>query len=471
MTQIMNHFPLPVPRPQQVEALLALESAWHDYDVFVVNLPVGTGKSAISQTLLSWTGSGIVCTPTNNLVQQYLGEFSNLCTMWKRSTYQCPVMHTECTRVARRGRLRECLTCQYTQDLARIKSPSTPAVVNYYTYLAHRLYRPLVVFDEAHNLVNISLDLAAQHLWQDQYEFPKNLRTYLDLVEWLEGKAKLDPKCKKLQKVLLSDNKNYMLRYDTGYRRGRQLPVLKLIPLDARDESPKLWPPNKVKKLVLMSATIGPEDIYTLGLDRKRVCYISTDSPILPACRPICVLPVASMNYQYQVTNTPRIAAKINDLLAKHATKGVIHCTYSVAALLKNSLDNSRLMWHTRESARTQYAEFLASPETEGKVLVACGMSEGIDLKDGCARWQVIAKVPYPSKADPAVTRRAEDRPQWYVWQTVKQVLQTSGRVCRGPEDHGITYILDTSFVNLYEQNKDVFPLWFRQAVINRSPI
>ena len=64
---ILQHF-TGTPRRQQSEALTALEKDWERYDVFVLRLPVGAGKSRVAHAIASWQGEGTILTPTNALV-------------------------------------------------------------------------------------------------------------------------------------------------------------------------------------------------------------------------------------------------------------------------------------------------------------------------------------------------------------------------------------------------------------------
>ena len=92
-------------------------------------------------------------------------------------------------------------------------------------------------------------------------------------------------------------------------------------------------------------------------------------------------------------------------------------------------------------------------------------MYEGIDLPYDAGRWQILAKVPYPSLADPAIKYMASIDEEYYAWETIKTVLQACGRICRTPEDYGVTYIFDKSFERLYNQNNELWPLWFQNSV------
>jgi Rad3-related DNA helicase len=96
-------------------------------------------------------------------------------------------------------------------------------------------------------------------------------------------------------------------------------------------------------------------------------------------------------------------------------------------------------------------------------------MYEGIDLPYDAARWQALTKVPYPSLAEPAIKYLADKDPEWYQWETAKLVLQASGRVVRASDDWGITYILDSSFEQLYEKAEHLFPQWWQDSLAMMS--
>jgi Rad3-related DNA helicase len=165
----------------------------------------------------------------------------------------------------------------------------------------------------------------------------------------------------------------------------------------------------------------------------------------------------------------PRIASGVSRLLKEHKSCGVVHCTYSMAQELREHLSDPRLMWHTRADKAEVYQEFLASPPSEGKVLVASGMYEGLDLSYDLARWQCICKVPYVSLAEPVIKERLKERPESYAWWAVRSIIQATGRVCRTPTDYGWTYMLDGNFTRLYKENPGLFPDWFKHAVRNVS--
>jgi Rad3-related DNA helicase len=89
---------------------------------------------------------------------------------------------------------------------------------------------------------------------------------------------------------------------------------------------------------------------------------------------------------------------------------------------------------------------------------MACGFKEAIDLVGDKGRWQIIAHLGLPNLGDEVIAMRREANPSWYAWQGIKNIVQSSGRVCRGPEDYGVTYIPTKEILWLLEEHRDLFP-------------
>lgn len=98
--------------------------------------------------------------------------------------------------------------------------------------------------------------------------------------------------------------------------------------------------------------------------------------------------------------------------------------------------------------------------------MVGSGMYEGLDLAGDSGRWQVITKVPYPSLEDPVTRYLMEQDEEYYHWETIKQLLQASGRICRKLDDYGVTYVVDSSFRRLYTQSQELFPQYWKDSLI-----
>lgn len=455
---ILNLFP-GTPRPQQAQALLKFEQLYQSKDVFVINAPVAVGKSNIAYTIAKFVERAAILTPNNILVEQYIESFPDLVTLQRKESYYCVRDKRSCTTTEKKCEKRcdDCPLTKATRDFYE----APVYIANYYTYLAHKQWRETLIVDEAHNLLKMLTDDAAKRIWRTKDYYPPTVQFYDDVLAWLETRG---PKYSKLLSQLKRDRNRSLLYKTWEYLRGELKECLKFVPIDAREQPPILWNPHKVKKIILLSATINYEDIYDLGLDRRRLCFINVDSPIAPHRRPVIYSPAGKVNYKSEDRLAPVIAARVQKIAdANPNTKGLIHATYGLAQKLKPLLTDSRYLWHTSSSRTATVKQFLEIQEP--KVLIASGLTEGLDLSYDRARWQVIAKIQYPSLANPAVDHKRQARPSWYAWQAVLAILQASGRVCRTPLDFGKTYIIDENFEHLYVRYQHLFPSWFKEAL------
>jgi Rad3-related DNA helicase len=464
---ILDFFP-GTPRKVQEKCLLEVEKAWESHDVFVVVAPTACGKTLMAKTIADWSGRASIVVPNNVLLDQYIDMCPGINNLKKRGSYQCKTHHRSCEETHRL--LKRCCSrtpCSYR--LARLAAKSAAVgVYNYWTYMVHRLYRPTLIVDEAHLLLPTLQDIATKRIWQFQYKWPLGIKTLGDLVSWVESHPNPDKKLTKLKKELLATEETTLIQKTLErWRGGEERPVLKLTPLDTKRESPIFWPPKKVHKVVLMSATISKVDVESMGLANKRVCYIECDSPIPTENRPIIYKPIADMSYKNQNRSIPLMADYLKILLDEHEDKGILHCSYSVATKLWEYLkDEKRLIWHDRENKLNTLEEWLQSEPEDGYVLVSSGMWEGLDLKEDLARWQAILKVPYPSLADPAIKAKLNKDEDWYLWTTLRTIVQGCGRISRDSTDYGVTFCLDSQFGRVYNKGYDLLPKWFREAVL-----
>lgn len=471
------------PRPLQVEVLNEIYRRWDDTDVFVVNLPVAAGKSAIAVTTARWAHSAkgrhsMITTPTKLLVDQYQRDYPRMAILraqsdyicdkqveWKGELATCTQMHNLKSLGARR-----CTDCKATKAQRRIRAVPY-GLANNWTYVANKLYKSCLIADEAHRLIDIMRDLHCMKLWWDDYKYPAvGPVTYGSIYQWLK-RSKRDDKMERLWRDMNSGAPRFVLNNTWDTYRGEMRRVLKATPIDVSDVPNPFWN-DKVRKIVLLSATLSDKDIEQLGLAHKRVAYISAPSPIPAAARPVRLDYVCKVTHKNMAGASALLAHRVLGLLRENEGRGLVHITYSLAQSIKAAMANEkdpvlkRLIWHGKDDKSEKFQEFT---ESKDGVLMACGLQEGIDLPYDAARWQAIAKVPWPSLGEPAVKHMAEQDDKWYAWETVRQILQACGRVCRAPDDFGITYVLDETFDRLYKQNLELFPQWWREAVEYRD--
>ncbi len=486
MSNILSFVPSGVTlRPVQVKALLDVEAAWSWSEVIVIPGDVGFGKSIVAYVIAAWqrhnNKSTAIITPRVLLQEQYAEAFTDLPVLKGRDRYDCITKGVKTCKDYNEFCERYCEGCPYLTSKTRAVTEPI-GVFNFQSYTRNKVSKEVLVIDEAHNTIDFLSDNYTLNVWKKVEKCPENLNTHGDIAIWLEKRikqlkaesyalseankskrSKINNKIYRYQQVidgLVKAPTNFFIEHTTDYYRGKEQPLLRVRPITVKYVPHTLWPRNKVSKVVLLSATINNLDIDRLGLSRRRVTYLNCENPIPADRRPFVVDPAANMAWKYQAKSLPLLAKKIEELSERHkGEKGIIHIPYSLAYKLKQLLSGDRYLWHTRDNKDTVYQQFRNSEDDA--VLVACGMSEGIDLVEEYGRWQVIAKIMYPSLADALVKKQLQEDPIWYNWVTARTIRQQCGRITRSPTDFGVTYMVDAGFRDFFRRTRDMWPQAF----------
>ena len=104
----------------------------------------------------------------------------------------------------------------------------------------------------------------------------------------------------------------------------------------------------------------------------------------------------------------------------------------------------------------------------EGKdptVFVSPSVGTGVSFDHERSRFQIIAKVPYPSLASQKNKLRQKNNPDWYAYRTVAGLIQMYGRSIRSKTDFADTIILDGSFGDILKYSSKFIPGWFASSI------
>jgi len=102
---------------------------------------------------------------------------------------------------------------------------------------------------------------------------------------------------------------------------------------------------------------------------------------------------------------------------------------------------------------------------SEPTVFVSPSVSTGVSFDHDKSRFQVIAKIPYPSLASQKNKMRQKNNPDWYSWKTVCSLLQMAGRSIRSKTDFADTIIIDSSFSDILRYSSDLIPDWVQSSI------
>jgi Rad3-related DNA helicase len=217
----------------------------------------------------------------------------------------------------------------------------------------------------------------------------------------------------------------------------------------------------------LMSGTILDKNLFcTLnGLDTTRAVYYSIDSPFPLKNRPIYYMPLGKMSYKSKEETFKNYVPYISKLLDKYKNKkGIVHTnSFELAGWIQKSVKDKRLKFHDSSNKDDVLKEHYSTEDPT--VIVSPSMDTGVSFDNDMARFQIIAKIPYPSLASQKNKMRQANNPDWYSWKTVCGLIQMTGRAVRSDIDYADTIIIDGGFGDVIRHSSHFLPEWFQNAI------
>jgi len=224
---------------------------------------------------------------------------------------------------------------------------------------------------------------------------------------------------------------------------------------------------SKYDMVFLMSGTILDKNLFCQlnGLDVSKAVYYSIPSPFNVKNRPIFYIPLGKMSYTNKSETFKNYIPYILKILNKYKDKkGIIHTnSFELANWIKDSIKDPRLIFHDSSNKDDMLKLHINSKIPT--VIVSPSMATGVSFDDDYARFQIIAKVPYPSLASQKNKLRQKNNPDWYSWRTVSELVQMSGRPVRSNLDYADTIIIDSSFSDVMRYSSNFIPDWIQNAI------
>jgi len=218
---------------------------------------------------------------------------------------------------------------------------------------------------------------------------------------------------------------------------------------------------NRFKKVFFLSATIDRDFASLLGLPPLQTLEYNLDSTFPIKHRPIYFpKDIPNINFSTKISKDLPQIRLLDSILKAHPDRGIIHtANYRIfSALQAIYKKNKRFTWV--EQGMNKADALKAHMAQKNSILVSPSMTEGVDLKDDLARWQVIFKVPFPAKTE-YVEALESAMPGLYEATTRNNLVQAYGRPVRSEKDWAHTYVLDGS-LKFQLQKIDTY---FAQAV------
>ncbi len=502
-------------RDHQIDAVHSIEREFEvDKRIVMMEAPTGAGKTLIADLVRQGRQGGktlYICT-SHQLQNQVVDDFPEARVLKGRGNYPMTLTpeHTadDCEYEPRKDDS-DCMGCTPKACPYRVAKADAVdadmAILNTAYWLRENQgrgsafdRRDLVVIDEADTLENqlmglIEISVGRRQLATWRLTAPKKGAHWSTVSAWMQGPlltairdAARGAKDKKVQRRLqdlagrvsgaVGDGGNWVRDYrDQGF-------TLKPISVKDYGES-RVW--SKGDRFLLMSATIiSPEQMaHDLGMPDGQWGFVSVPSTFPVENRPIRVIGVENMRkkdrteWEYRARQMGRA---IVEICRNHEQDRVLVHTVShaladvIAGVCLEGLGERKVLRTSSTagpSARNEIIErYRATP---GAVLIAPGLERGVDLKDEDCRVMVVAKMPYPNLGDAQVSARmnsGREGQQWYATETVRSLVQMTGRGVRTPEDWATSYILDAGMRDFSAKNARLFPAWWTEALDRNYP-
>ncbi len=243
-----------------------------------------------------------------------------------------------------------------------------------------------------------------------------------------------------------------------------------------------VWPMSKCR--ILSSATFVDVDHYLrdVGLPTTNTLHLKPPSTFPANTGPIYLLPHGvELTKKLLPVNLPLAVDLVRQIVGmRSGTRGIIHPHgyKPYVDRIRSDVPDPRLVFHTPETRSEVLANWLTD-DSPNSVLVGLAMTEGLDLKDDLARWQVILKCPFPNLGDRRVKARIyklRDGQRWMDIQVMRTMLQAFGRVVRSATDFGETFVVDARATEFLREHWSDLPpdaqarIEYGDAVMSSSP-
>ena len=511
-------------RPDQWEAVKAIVGEFaKGARVTMFDAPTGSGKTLIAELVRRILGDRALYTcHTLSLQDQFAKDYPYAALLKGRSNYPtldyadrfadrfASISCADCTVREPGG---GCMFCSVTSACPynaakRAAIPAPVACVNSAFFLAEAngpgafAGRPFLILDEADTLeptlmsyVEVSISPSQQKRlgldppprktvaetwgpWVGEEAIPR-VRARLGClppnsthVPTLRERVTLDRLLRRLRRLAVELPDGGWV-YD-GYQQGK----IVFRPVRVSAFGPEhFW--RHASRFLLASATlIDPVEIaQSTGLPRGTYATVRMGSTFDPRRRPVFVVPVTENVRKNKDDSWPKMAAAVARIIDQHPKERVlVHAvSYDFSAFLFSWLQRAghglRLVTYT--SAREREAALARYRQLPSAVIIAPSLDRGIDLPGDLCRVQVVTKIPFPNLGDKQVNARlyTSGGQLWYSTQTVRSLVQMTGRGMRSAEDSCATYILDATFLtNIWRKSRRLLPRWWTSALVFSGP-
>lgn len=490
----------------QYEAIQYIVDGFRTNKVVVLDAPTGSGKTVIAEVVRQLLGyRGLYVCHSKTLQDQFYSDFPHSGIVKGRSNYLPlrKIRGVTCADCNKNEGV--CSWCPRVKDcsyeLAKSNAIRSPLAVINSTYFLTECNGPgrfsgrqLGILDEADTLEQellrfVEIRVTPQTRKRMGLDAPTKVTKKDSWITWLEyAKSRV---LSQRVKIETDESDVRLIRYaklvdnlysrlgllaeglendDWLYTGSKDSEVISFKPVVVdRLGRDYVW--GHCGKFLVMSASIISAGVMLedLGYDGE-FTDVRMESQFDVKNRQIKICPIANMSRKEN--EREELAAGIFRIAGRHPNDRILLHTVSydladwIVSRLQTGAIGRRVLTYKsaseRDNAVSEYRR------TENSILVAPSLERGVDFKDEDCRVNVICKVPFPYLGDKQVSERLYSRPNgqtWYNVQTVRTIVQMTGRGTRHENDYSVNYILDKQFTSLWNKAKGLFPQWWKDAL------
>jgi Rad3-related DNA helicase len=496
--------------------------------ISVLCAPTGSGKSLIGMCLAANFSKPVYLCSSRQLQNQLTYDFPEADIMWGRRNFTCnliPIRNaSQCIhspkdyfcphknkKLIEAGEYDE---CHYEVQKNKVLYSPFP-ILNYHYFITEANYvgrfsnREFIICDEADTLENILasfIDLTFPRGVLNRLKLkPPKRKTSTSLTgveSWVSWAEETGEKIDEYVDSLFNKTKNLhpksepYLKISKVIERYKQLKSkLELFisnvdntwifeekkdqygEIKAYEFKPTWLTPTLTKKFlfshapkfVFMSATFPPTQILAkiFGLSMDDIDWLELPSSFPVENRQVILKPSGDLSYKNFDNDVKGVLDAIKEILEIHETdKGLVHSvSYKLTEHIM-SINNPRLITHNADNKLEVLDEFIKTDDP--MVFVSPSSTRGLDLPDDSCRFVIIAKAPYLSLADKLTKSRVYSSnvgQHWYASDAAQEIVQSTGRAVRSPDDWAVTYVLDNQAYQRIIHSQGLFPRYYLDAV------